>query len=111
VTGGVDCGIKKNSQPWATYATGWASTWTSAKVFALSTGLTGNKNKLYHNSTVFSQGWGAGGGGTYAYSESNQDFAFPWDTVTWQVQSWGSAQTSSTVYLFKNRYCGKNATS
>ena len=60
---------------------------------------------------MLSQGWGAGGGGTYTYAESNQDFAFPWDTVTWQVQSWGSAQTSPTVYLFKNKYCGKSATS
>jgi hypothetical protein len=56
----------------------------------------------WHNSTLFSQG----GCGAYAYAESSQDFKFPWDSVTWAVQSWGSARTSST-YLFKNKYCGK----
>jgi hypothetical protein len=108
MSGGVNCGIKTNQQPWATYATGWASTYTTATIWGLDTGLQGYKNKLFHNGTVFSQGWGAAAGGaTYVYAESSQDFKFPWDSVTWQVQSWGSAQYSATLYLFKNRYCGK----
>jgi hypothetical protein len=107
MSGGVNCGIKTNVQPWATYATGWASTYTSASIWALDTGLSGNTNKLYHNNTIFSQGWGAGTGGTYVYAESAQDFKFPWDSVTWQVQSWGTAQYSTTSFLFKNKFCGK----
>lgn len=108
VTGGVNCSIKTNQQPFGTYATGWASTYTTGSVSSISTGLTGMDNKLWHNNTLFSYGWGSGASGTYTYSESSQDFKFSWDTVTWQVQSWGSAMTSSTVYLFKNKYCGKS---
>lgn len=112
VTGGVECGIKLNRQPWATYAIGWSSTWTSSPVWWLQTGGTGAyTNKFYHNGSVFSSGWIAAGSGTYEYGQSSQDFAFPWDTVTWKIQSWGSAETSYNVYLFKNKYCGKTAVS
>jgi hypothetical protein len=107
VSGSVNCGIKTNAQAWGTYATGWANVSTTASVFSLDTGLEGIDNKFWHNSTLFNHGWGAGGGGTYVYAESAQDFKFPWDTVTWQVQSWGSVQTTYHVFLFKNRYCGK----
>jgi 2-methylcitrate dehydratase PrpD len=107
VSGSVNCGIKTNQTPWATYATGWASTSASASVYYVSTGITGVQNILWHNNTKFSYGWGSGQPGTYTYAESNQDFKFSWDSVTWQVQSWGSLQTSSTVYVFKNKFCQK----
>lgn len=87
VTGGVDCGIKTNQQAWGTYATGWSSAYATAPVYYLMTGFNGTDNKFWHNNTLFSHGWAYATPGTYAYGESNQDFKFSWDTVTWQVQS------------------------
>jgi hypothetical protein len=51
------------------------------------------------------------GGGTYQYGESAQDFALPWDTVTWKVQSWGWLKPTSTTTLFSHKYCGLTKTS
>jgi hypothetical protein len=107
VTGSVNCGIKTNQQPFGTYATAWASTSASAPVYYVTTGLDGIQNNFWHNNTNFNHGWGAGAPGTYVYAESYQDFKFSWDTVTWQVQSWGSVGTAYHVYLFKNKFCQK----
>ncbi len=110
VSGSVNCGIKTNQQAIGTYATGWASTSASASVYYLTTGLDGIQNNFWHNNTNFSHGWAAGAPGTYVYAESYQDFKFAWDNVTWQVQSWGSVETSYRIYLFKNRFCQKTVT-
>lgn len=112
LAGGVDCGIKTNQFPWGTYATGWSDTWTNQSVHFLETGdVAPYNNKFWHNSTLYSAGWIAAGGGTYEYGESGQDFKFSWDSVTWSVQTWGSATTVNGAYwLFKDKYCSKTVT-
>jgi hypothetical protein len=112
VTGGTECGIKLNKKPWGTYATAWSSAWTSSAVYYIMTGQPPTYiNKSYHNGKVFSSDWEDGHpNDTFAYGESDQDFAWTWDTPTWKVQSWGWAKKTSTVYLFTHLYCGETAT-
>lgn len=108
VTGSVNCGFIVNNQAWGTYTTGWASVSSSESVFLLSTGTSPTlMDKLWRGSTLFSE-FGAGGGGTYAYAQSAQDFKWSWESVTYQVQSWGSIEITYNNYLFRDRYCGKN---
>ena len=109
VTGYVDCGFIFNNQAWGTYTKGWASVSASQPVFSLSTGTSPTlMDKLWRGSTLFNE-FGAGGGGTYVYAESAQDFKWSWESVTYQVQSWGSIQITYSNYLFKDRYCGRSA--
>lgn len=77
ITGDVECGIKLNKQPGATYAIGWSSVWASASAWALWTGgASPYVNTLYHNGTRFSWGWEAAGSGTYEYNESARTSRF-----------------------------------
>lgn len=109
VTGGVACGFAINHQPWGSYTKGYGQTWTSGSVFWLDTGLGGIDNKLWRGGSLVSWGFGSGGGGTYAYAESSTDFKWAWESVTYQVQTWGSVQpTAGSAWLFRNRYCGRS---
>lgn len=105
---GVECDFNVSNQGWGTYTTGWASTWADTSLWSIDTGLSSpSLDTMYRNGAVFNS-FGAAGGGTYIYASSAQDFKWSWESVTYQIQSWGAGETAYNSYLFINLYCGKS---
>ena len=108
VTGGYNCGFNHSDFTYGTWTWARASTSTSQGVWEIDTGFNGILDKFFRNNSLLEtfHNQAQNLNYSYIYESTTQNFKWWFESATYFVQSYHTAQTSPGVYVVgPNAYC------